>query len=103
MNADQTASLESILFAIWATVVPTKIDSDVILCLQLLGRKLTRTLHFIESWDHVLFKSVYPFLVFRFDKIGFRDLHTKSLEVSCVVYVIFDLYLFGIQSSTLIY
>ena len=43
-----------------------------------------------------------PFLVFCFDKIRSRDLHTKSLEVS-FVYVISDLCLFGIQSSTLIY
>ena len=60
----------------------------------------------IESWDDVLFKPVYvilwPFLVFRFDEIGSMDLHTKSLEVS-FVYEISDLYIIGIQSSTLIY
>ena len=59
-----------------------------------------------ESWDDVLSKPVYvilwPFLVFRFDKIGSMDLHTKGLEES-FVYEISDLYLIGIQSSTLIY
>ena len=60
----------------------------------------------IESWDDVLFKSVYvilwPFIVFLFDKIGSRDLHTNGLDVS-FVYVISDLYLFAIQSITLVY
>ena len=59
----------------------------------------------IESWDDVLSKPVYvilwPFLVFRFDKIGSMDLHTKGLEES-FVYAISDLYLIGIQYSTLI-
>ena len=35
-------------FNIVATVVPTKSDSDVRLCLQLLSKKLTCTLHLSE-------------------------------------------------------
>ena len=43
-----------------ATVVPTKSDSDVILCLQLLSKTLTCTLHFslCESIDHVCINPI---------------------------------------------
>ena len=43
------------------TVVPTKSDSDTILCLQLLSKTLTRTLHLSKrkSIDHL---CMYPIL-----------------------------------------
>ena len=48
----------SILFD--TAVVPTKSDSDVILCLQLLGKILTCTLHLgeRESRDHLCINPI---------------------------------------------
>ena len=42
------------------TVVPTKSDSDVIFCLQLLSKTLTCTLHLSEneSIDHLCIKPI---------------------------------------------
>ena len=43
-----------------ATVVPTKSDSDIMFCLQLLGKKLTCTLHltYCESIDHLCINPI---------------------------------------------
>ena len=59
-NRDCSVYFARIFLIIHGTVLPTKSDSDVILCLQLLSKTLTCTLHLSkhESIDHLCINPI---------------------------------------------
>ena len=59
-HPEESSYLESHMNFLSSTVVPTKIDSDIILCLQLLSKTLLCTLHLsiCESIDHLCINPI---------------------------------------------
>ena len=64
MLSSNTTKLTFLFMAMPATVMPTRSDSDVILCLQLLGKTLKCTLHLSqsESIDHLCINPIHTII-----------------------------------------